>query len=65
MPLLVGLDGMEKMSKSLGNYIGINESAQDIFGKIMSLPDHMMGSFFELTTDITPGELQVLFKSLD
>jgi tyrosyl-tRNA synthetase len=56
MPLLVGLDGIEKMSKSLGNYIGINESANEIFGKIMSLPDDLMLTFFELATDITPTE---------
>ncbi|MDR3491619.1 MAG: tyrosine--tRNA ligase [Gammaproteobacteria bacterium] len=48
MPLLVGLDGVKKMSKSLGNYIGINEPAKDIFGKIMSLSDNTMWEYFEL-----------------
>ncbi len=48
MPLLEGLDGVQKMSKSLGNYIGINESAKDIFGKIMSISDELMWRYFEL-----------------
>ena len=48
MPLLVGLDGVNKMSKSLGNYIGITEPAREIFGKIMSISDELMWSYFEL-----------------
>ncbi len=52
MPLLVGLDGVQKMSKSLGNYVGIAESPDDMFGKIMSISDGMMGSYFELCTDV-------------
>lgn len=48
MPLLVGLDGVNKMSKSLGNYIGITEPAREIFGKIMSISDDLMWSYFEL-----------------
>jgi len=48
MPLLEGLDGVNKMSKSLGNYIGIAESAEDIFGKIMSISDSLMWRYFEL-----------------
>lgn len=48
LPLLEGLDGAQKMSKSLGNYIGVNEPAREIFGKIMSLPDAMMDRYFEL-----------------
>jgi tyrosyl-tRNA synthetase len=48
MPLLEGLDGIKKMSKSLGNYIGIDESADDIFGKIMSISDDLMWRYFEL-----------------
>lgn len=55
MPILPGLDGVQKMSKSLGNYVGITESPKDIFGKIMSLPDDKMPIFFELCTD-TPIE---------
>lgn len=51
MPLLEGLDGVNKMSKSLGNYIGINESAKDIFGKLMSISDELMYKYYELLTD--------------
>ena len=51
MPLLEGTDGVQKMSKSYGNYIGINESAKDMFGKIMSISDEMMFKYYELLTD--------------
>ena len=51
MPLLEGLDGVQKMSKSLGNYVGINESAKDIFGKLMSISDTLMYKYYELLTD--------------
>ncbi|MCK8058275.1 MULTISPECIES: tyrosine--tRNA ligase [unclassified Fusibacter] len=64
MPLLVGLDGIEKMSKSLGNYIGINESAEEIFGKVMSLSDDLMMTFYELATDITPSEKKQIENAL-
>ena len=57
LPLLVGLDGVEKMSKSLGNYIGINESANDMFGKTMSIADNMILTYFELVTDTPDQEL--------
>ncbi|MFH0982279.1 MAG: tyrosine--tRNA ligase [Planctomycetota bacterium] len=50
MPILVGLDGREKMSKSLGNYVGVSESASDMFGKLMSIPDAIMRNYFELLT---------------
>ena len=51
MPLLEGLDGVNKMSKSMGNYVGINESAKDIFGKLMSVSDELMYKYYELLTD--------------
>ena len=51
MPLLEGTDGVNKMSKSLGNYIGINESAKEMFGKLMSISDEMMYKYYELLTD--------------
>ena len=51
MPLLEGLDGVNKMSKSLGNYISINESAKDMFGKLMSVSDELMYKYYELLTD--------------
>jgi tyrosyl-tRNA synthetase len=57
-PLLEGTDGVQKMSKSLGNYIGINEPPQEIFGKVMSISDEMMWRYFELCTDLTPAEIE-------
>jgi tyrosyl-tRNA synthetase len=51
-PILVGLDGVQKMSKSLGNYVGISEPADQIFGKLMSIPDEAMPTYFELATEI-------------
>ena len=60
MPILVGLDGDRKMSKSLDNYIGITESPADIFGKVMSIPDKMMWPYLELVTDRTPAEIAVM-----
>ena len=57
MPLLVGLDGTEKMSKSLGNYVGIHESPNDIYGKLMSIPDELIFTYLELTTDVPLGEI--------
>ncbi|MBN1369022.1 MAG: tyrosine--tRNA ligase, partial [Dehalococcoidaceae bacterium] len=51
-PLLVGTDGVKKMSKSLGNYIGVAEAPEEMFGKIMSIPDELLYSYFELLTDI-------------
>jgi tyrosyl-tRNA synthetase len=60
MPILVGLDGSRKMSKSLGNYIGITEPPQEMFGKLMSIPDELMWNYYELATDRTPSEIAVL-----
>jgi len=60
MPILVGLDGARKMSKSLGNYIGITEAPSEMFGKIMSIPDELMWSYYELVTDRTPAEIAAL-----
>ncbi|HEX8154335.1 MAG TPA: tyrosine--tRNA ligase [Thermoanaerobaculia bacterium] len=57
MPLLEGLDGVEKMSKSLGNYIGINEAPGDIFGKVMSISDDLMWKYYLLCTDLAPEEI--------
>jgi tyrosyl-tRNA synthetase len=56
-PLLVGLDGVQKMSKSLDNYIAINDSAGEIFGKIMSISDELMWNYFTLLTSKTPSEI--------
>ncbi|MBI3124361.1 MAG: tyrosine--tRNA ligase [Ignavibacteriales bacterium] len=57
MPLLVGTDGVEKMSKSYDNYIGINEPAKEIYGKTLSIPDNMIYSYFELATNVSNDEL--------
>src|SRR5882762_2582072 len=60
MPILVGLDGQRKMSKSLGNYVGITEAPREIFGKIMSIPDDLMWSYYELLTDLSQQEIAAL-----
>lgn len=64
MPLLEGLDGIQKMSKSLGNYIGINEEPNDIYGKAMSIPDELMLKYYQLATDISDDELNALKSGL-
>lgn len=58
MPLLEGTDGVQKMSKSLGNYIGITEPPQEIFGKIMSISDTLMLRYYELLTDVNMAEIK-------
>jgi tyrosyl-tRNA synthetase len=64
MPILVGLDGQRKMSKTLGNYVGITEPPNEIFGKMMSIPDDLMWSYWELVTDRTPREIEALRKEV-
>jgi tyrosyl-tRNA synthetase len=64
MPILVGLDGQRKMSKSLGNYIGITEPPAEIFGKLMSIPDDLMWTYYDLVTDRTPNEITALKKEV-
>ena len=64
MPVLVGIDGDRRMSKSLGNYIGIDESPREIFGKVMSIPDRLIYDYFLLTTDATPRELDEVKRRL-
>jgi tyrosyl-tRNA synthetase len=65
MPLLEGLDGVQKMSKSLGNYIGITDSPRDTFGKVMSISDELMWRYFELLTDLTLAEVASLGEAAD
>ena len=65
MPLLEGTDGVQKMSKSLDNYIGINEPPQEMFGKIMSISDELMWRYFELCTDLHPDEILTLRSAAD
>jgi tyrosyl-tRNA synthetase len=60
LPLLEGTDGVEKMSKSLGNYIGINETPENIYGKVMSVSDDMMWRYYLLCTDAAPREVDLL-----
>src|SRR5256714_6496397 len=60
MPILIGLDGQRKMSKSLGNYVGITEPPSEMFGKMMSISDEMMWPYFDLVTDRTPEEIAAL-----
>ncbi|HYK03011.1 MAG TPA: tyrosine--tRNA ligase [Thermoanaerobaculia bacterium] len=65
VPLLEGLDGVEKMSKSLGNYIGIDEEPSQIFGKIMSISDALMWKYYILCTDLTPAQVNELRASVE
>ncbi len=64
LPLLEGIDGKEKMSKSLGNYIGICEDARTMFTKVMEVPDNLIVKYFELATDILPEELDGIKEQL-
>lgn len=64
LPLLIGLDGKEKMSKSLGNYIGIHESPQQIYGKTLSIPDELIVSYFTLATDVPAAEIRELAEGM-
>ena len=65
LPLLEGTDGVEKMSKSLNNYIGINESPQEMYGKSMSVPDNLMIRYFELVTDVSLDEINKIKIGLE
>lgn len=65
MPLIVGTDGVEKMSKSYNNYIGINEPPKDIYGKTLSIPDTLIYNYFELATDLSSDELKKIKAKLN
>jgi tyrosyl-tRNA synthetase len=65
MPLLIGTDGEHKMSQSLGNYIAVDDEPGDMFGKVMSIPDHLMAQYFELATDLGVGEVQEVVGGLE
>ena len=65
MPLLEGLDGIQKMSKSLGNYIGIDEEPKEMYGKAMSIPDELMMRYFMLVTDMSIEEQENMAKRLE
>jgi len=65
MPLLEGLDGVNKMSKSLGNYIGITESADNIYGKVLSISDELMFRYYELLSDLSNSEIAKLREEME
>ena len=65
MPLLEGLDGVNKMSKSLNNYIGITEPPNEMFGKVMSISDELMWKYYELLTDLSPSQISNLRSQVD
>jgi tyrosyl-tRNA synthetase len=64
-PIIEGLDGVQKMSKSLGNYIGIDEEPNQIYGKSMSIPDELMVKYYELATDMSNEELESLRAGIE
>ena len=64
MPVLEGTDGVDKMSKSLGNYIGINEDAPNMYGKVMSIPDQLIVKYFRLVTDVHPDEIDEMERAM-
>ncbi len=65
MPLLTGTDGRQKMSQSLGNYIGVTEPAAEIFGKTMSIPDHLLGEWFRLAADRPAEEVDQILEGIN
>jgi tyrosyl-tRNA synthetase len=65
LPLLEGIDGVEKMSKSLGNYIGVTESPEEIFGKTMRIPDELILKYFELVSSLGPREVETVKTRLE
>jgi tyrosyl-tRNA synthetase len=65
MPLLVGLDGMQKMSQSLGNYVGIREAAGEIFGKVMSIPDHVVSQYARLATRLPDDDVREIEEAVE
>lgn len=64
MPLLEGTDGVQKMSKSLGNHVALTDPPEEIFGKVMSIPDELMVKYFKLTTTLSPAEVKIIEKGL-
>lgn len=64
MPILAGTDGVEKMSKSLGNYIGISDAPRDMYGKTLSIPDTLIADYFVLTTNVPPADVDRIRQGL-
>ncbi|MEN2258426.1 hypothetical protein AAIB48_11940 [Paraclostridium benzoelyticum] len=65
MPIIEGTDGVKKMSKSLGNYIGISEAPNDMYGKTMSIPDELIIRYFELVTDEHPDSIEAMKSDIE
>ena len=65
MPILVGTDGVQKMSKSLGNYIALEESPQEMYGKVMSLPDSLILQYYEYLTDVPNADLAAMGQAME
>lgn len=65
MPIIEGLDGVQKMSKSLGNYVGISEAPNDMFGKIMSITDELMFRYYELLSDLSISEIEKMRSDIE
>ena len=65
LPVLPGLDGEQRMSKSLGNYIGVTDAPGEMFGKVMSLPDRVMGLYWRLVSDATPGQVAAIEREME
>ncbi len=64
MPLLVGLDGVQKMSKSYGNYVGITDPPREMFGKLMSIPDALIANYYELCTSVSESEIAAMTQQM-
>jgi tyrosyl-tRNA synthetase len=64
LPVLPGLDGVQRMSKTLGNYVGVTDEARDMYGKLMSLPDEAMNAYWQLVTDADQAELEAVGDDL-
>ena len=65
MPIIEGLDGVQKMSKSLGNYVGISESPKDMFGKLMSITDELMFRYYTLLSDMSLADIEKMKKDIE
>jgi tyrosyl-tRNA synthetase len=64
MPILVGTDGVQKMSKSLGNYVALEEPPGDMYGKIMSLPDNLLLQYYEYLTDVPDADISAMSQAM-
>ena len=65
MPILVGTDGVQKMSKSLGNYVALEEPPEEMYGKLMSLPDELISSYYEYLTDVPDADIAEMTRAME